>query len=121
MIVLQGYKFIQKIIGLGPLGALVNITVRFTFLAVFISFILATSIYFVLNIHDEVYKAMTTLPAIFSMIPIGVSYLHLLIGRERFRSLLDELNGVTNESAKRKLILSYFETTSVDWFHLIFT
>lgn len=100
MIVLAKYKLLQKLIGLGPLHELINVILRSIYLTKFISLLSLGSISFILNIRDDVYGAMATLTVIFGTLSVLTTYLHLLISRERFSSLLDKLREVTEKSTK---------------------
>lgn len=92
MIVLKEFKFLQVLIGLNPVGGIENIIVRF------IAWSAICSMLFVLNTHEEIYLASAAIPAVFGFGAHLLSYTHLVICRERFYSLLDELQDIVNES-----------------------
>lgn len=112
MIVLAKYKLLQKLIGLAPLHGLVNVILRSMYLTKFTSLIFLTSVYFILNIHDDVYGAMATVTGISGTLSVLATYSHLLMSRERFSSLLEKLREVTEESTKLRLIHSNVEISN---------
>lgn len=104
MIILAKYKLLQKLIGLDPLGALENIVVRITYWLLLFSTAGLISIFFIVNIHDDIHRAWGALTAIIAFTTVVTTYSHLLIYRDRFYSLLDDLQDIVNESAELKLI-----------------
>lgn len=102
MIVLSGFKLLQRIIGLSPMGGLENLIVRFIYLFVFFSGVLMFSIYFILNIRDDMYRALATFPLICGYMIHALIYLHLLSGRKHLNSLLNDLQNIVDESKNLK-------------------
>lgn len=98
MIVLEKYKWLQKAIGMNPLGGRNNILLRILFSLLFVSFNLMVSIFFILNIHDGIQKTFSILPAICGVMSALLTYWHLLINRKQFYSILFELQKIVNES-----------------------
>lgn len=104
MIILAKYKFLQKLIGLDPLGGFENIVLRFIYWFLLFSTAMLISIFFFLNIHDDIHRAWGALTALIAFTTVVTTYSHLLIYRHRFYSLLDELQDIVNESVELKLI-----------------
>lgn len=100
MIVLKEYKFIQKLMGLNPFGGLENIILRVIYSILLLSSGLMISIFFILKIYDDIYRALAALPAIFGFALLLATNWYLLINRKRFHLLLDELQEIVNESKK---------------------
>lgn len=98
MIVLEKYKLLQKAIGLNPDGGHGNTAVRVLISVLFLFLNLFVLIYFFLNIHDNIDRALSVLPALCGGISIMAVYWHLLIRRERFYSLLCDLQDIVNGS-----------------------
>lgn len=99
MIVLEKYNLFLKIIGLDPHGGFVNIISRCIYSAASVPQGAMLFILFVLNVREDVYLAAVTLPAFFGISSLVSIYWSLLIHRERFFSLLDELRNVVSKSA----------------------
>lgn len=102
MITLVKYKLLQKIIGLDPLDGLVNIILRFIFWIFLFSCDLMISIYFILNIHDNKYRAWSAFAAIVAFTSVFATHLYMLICRKRFYALLNELQAIADESKYEK-------------------
>lgn len=100
MIVLEEFKLLQKLMGLGPQGGFENIIVRFIFWIVIFSCDVSFSIYLILNVRDDTYRALAVLPGIFGFAMNLMTYSHLVLCRNRFGSLLEELQGIVNESTQ---------------------
>lgn len=98
MIVLREFKFLQKLMGLNP--GVENIAVRLVYLFVLSSCTLMLSLFSISNFHNDIYGALGVLPTIAGFAVLVVNYLQLLISREPFNSLLNELQNIVNESMK---------------------
>lgn len=100
MIVLTKYKFLLKLIGFNPLGGYENIFVQLIYFIVIISTSAMTWLYFFINIgqHIHMYQAWAALPVAFTGTPNVAIYLHFLNSRQRFYSLLDEVQDIINIS-----------------------
>lgn len=100
MIVLSEYKLLQKLMGLNPRGGHGNLAIRFFYLVAALSGVVAFTIFFVLNVHKDIYRAASGLPPIIAFILFMTNYMHLLIRRKRFYSLIDKLQKIVDGSTK---------------------
>lgn len=100
MIVLEKYKLIQKLMGLDPQGGFEKFILRFIFSIVFILCFSTITIYFISNIHDDVYRVWAVLTSDFPTVSLMSSYFHLMIYRGRYQSLLNDLQDIVNESTE---------------------
>lgn len=100
MFVLEEYKFLQKLMGLNPQGGFANIVVRVISLVSLLSCDLMLLLFVVFNIHNDLYGALTALPATLGFTLLLTTYLYLLIRREQFFSVLNELQDIVNESTR---------------------
>lgn len=107
MIILREYKWLQKVLGLNPLGGLENIILQMVYLVPLFTCDVMFTIYFALNISENSYRAMTALPGCFAFTVLIAIYSHLLTRRERFYLLIDELQGIVNESTKFNRFFTY--------------
>lgn len=99
MIVILGkYQMLQKIMGLNPYGGFQNILLRIVHSVILVTGIALSLVFLVLNFHDDVNLALSTLPPIFGFGVVVPVYFHLILNRERINSLLDELQDIVNES-----------------------
>lgn len=65
------------------------------------------SILFVSNIHVDMYGALAVVPAIFGFMSHILTYSHLMVSRERFYLLADELRDIVNESTYLRLVSAF--------------
>lgn len=98
MFALKEFKWVQKLIGLNPHGGFENIVLRFVSLTMIYSCYLMLTIFLVSNIHVNLFGALVALPPFFGYTLISSTYLHLLIYRGRYYSLLDDLESLLSES-----------------------
>lgn len=98
MIVLSEFKLLHKLMGLNPLGGRGNLAIRFFYFVVGLSGVVAFTIFFVLNVHKDIFRAAAALPSVTGFILFMTNYMHLLIRRKRFYSLIDELQKIVNRS-----------------------
>lgn len=103
MIVLAKFKFFQHIIGLDPLGGFKNIIVRLIYWIILFSCELACLMFFLINLHEDMFQSLAALPVVSVFISHLAIYSYLLINRRNLNSLLDELQEIVNESTKIKL------------------
>lgn len=101
MIVLREFRMFERLIGLNPSGELEKIAVQIVYLALLISTELLLLIFFISNIQRDIYRALGSLPSIIAFTAHMVAYLHLLIGRERFFALYDDLQNIVDESMNK--------------------
>lgn len=99
MIVFGRYRLMEKLIGLNPIGGRENGFLRIVHLFFIVSFDLMESIFIILNIDDGIDQVAPGLAPLFGTIPPMVSYVHLLINRGRYYSLMNDLQDIVNESA----------------------
>lgn len=99
MIILEKYKWLQKSLGLDPLGGIENILVRILYLVTLISFNSTELIFIILNIRDGIEQAAPALAPIGALVSVMISYGYLLINRKVYYFLLHELQEIVNESA----------------------
>lgn len=98
MIVLEKYRMFEKLLGLHPLGGRKHIYVRISYFVTFISFNLMELTFIILNIHEGIEKVASALSPIF-VVPSSVAcYAHFLINRDRYNSLLNEMQDIVDES-----------------------
>lgn len=95
---LREMRLLQRLIGLNPLEGLESFAVRTFYLIAIISNEILLFIFFKSNIHGDTYRGLSSLPAFVACTAHMVAYFHLLVGRERLYSLLDELQSIVNES-----------------------
>lgn len=118
MEVLEDYKFIQKLMGLNPIGGLENIILRVIYSILLLSSDLLISIFFISKIYDDIYRALAALPAIFGFTLLMTTNWYLLITRKRFHSLLDELQDIFNESKSENASSHIFTVVISHDFHV---
>lgn len=106
MFALKEFKWVQKLLGLNSIGGFENIALQFVSLIMIYSCYLMLSIYFASNIYVNLYDALAALPLLFGYTLISSTYLHLLIYRERFYSLLGDLESLLSESELLPLVFS---------------
>lgn len=97
MIVLEKYKWLQKAIGMDPIGERYNIILRFLFSVLFASFNSMVSIFCILNIHGGIEQTSAILPAICGVMSAMLTYWHQLINRKQFYSILFDLQKIVKE------------------------
>lgn len=96
MIILERYRLLERLAGLDPLGGRISLIVRIIHLVTFISISAMESIFIILNIHDGIDRAAPALAPLCGIIP-GMAYLaHLLMNRERYYSVLNEMQEIVN-------------------------
>lgn len=120
MIVLSEFKLLQKLMGLNPLGGVENIAVRICNLYILTSCNLMFVVYLIVNIHGDIYQVLATLPPICAYTSLIATYMHLLLRRKQFYSLLDELLEIVGESKKRQIVKSHtspLQSNCFIWFH----
>lgn len=103
MIVLEKFKFFQNILGLDPRGGLKNIIVRVIYWIILFSCELACLMFFLINLHEDMFQSMAVMPVVSVFISHVAIYSYLLVNRRNLNSLLDELQEIVNESTKIKL------------------
>lgn len=106
MIVLNEFKLLQKIIGFNPLGGIENIFLQVIYWVAFLSSSWMMCTFFILNVRDDIFGALGMFPAFLAYVSHIVTLSHLLTSRDRFYSLLDDLQEIVNESTKIKMISS---------------
>lgn len=105
MIILEKYKFLEKLVGMNPVGRIGNIILRTIYLDTLISFNLMETIFIILNIRDSFEQAATALSPLCGVLPAMANYMYLLINREEYFSLSKELQDVVSESKQNQTIL----------------
>lgn len=98
MILLEKYKLILKLIGLDPFGGRWNIIVRFIHWLIMTPFYLMMGIFVIVNIRDDISKALTVMPLILIVTSLMVMFSHLVSLRCKMYSLMDELRDIVIES-----------------------
>lgn len=98
MIIFGKHEFLLQMNGLYPKGGLGNIGSRIIFSVVFVLFISLTMILFILNYRRDIDRVLPLLPIFFLYGAIIATYFYLVINREQFHSLLDELQDIVHES-----------------------
>lgn len=99
MIILQKYRLLERLIGLDAHVGWERIFVRIVYLVSFISFNLMELIFIILNIHDGIDQAIPALAPISGAFPLLACYGHLLINRDRYYYLMNEMQDIVNGSA----------------------
>lgn len=110
MTVFKKYTMFQRLIGLDPLGGIENFILPTIYLTIFISSEMMAFIFFISNNRKDVQQVDAALTAILGIMPVAAIYSHLLICRNRFYSLLDELQEIEIESTKVLYIFWNIET-----------
>lgn len=98
MIVLEKFILLERFLGLYSRGGPENILVRIVYLVTFILFNSMELVFFVLNIPNGIVKAAPALTALCGVVPAMACYGQLLIVRERYYSLMNEMQNTVNES-----------------------
>lgn len=98
MIILEKYRFLEKFVGLNPLGGRKSIVLQFIHLFIFILFNLMETIVFILNMRVNLNLASNAMCALCGVLPPMATYGHLLINRERYYSVLREMQDIVNRS-----------------------
>lgn len=102
---LEEFKLLQRLMGLNPQGGFENIVVRFILWIVIFTCDVSFLIYLILNVRNDTYRALAVLPGTVGFAINMMTYSHLVLCRNRFDSLLDELQGIVNESTKLNWII----------------
>lgn len=98
MNILEDFRLWERIIGLYPLGRRETVFVRIVYLTSFVLFISMQLIAIILNIPDGIDKAAPALAPFCAVVPAMTNYGYLLIIRERYYSLMSDLENIVNES-----------------------
>lgn len=99
MIIFEKYKLLERLIGLRPFGGWESTFVRTIYLAAFISINIMELMFIIWNIDDGVEVAAPALAPLAGAFTALACYGHLLINLDRYRSLLNELQDIVNNSA----------------------
>lgn len=99
IIILEKCKLLLKFIGLGALDVRANILLRITFSVLFTSGLAFASIFIILNFGDHRERAISGIPPFCGFLIVYAIYLHLLINRDRFCAVINELQNIVNESS----------------------
>lgn len=98
MIVFEKYQLLQKLVGLHSLGGRKSLFVHFAFLAVQFSFAVMETLMFLSNIHGDLFSAIIALSSMCGAMPALCSYVDLLLNRERYYSVLRDLQETVDDS-----------------------
>lgn len=98
MMILQRYKFLEKLVGLNPSGGVENIVLRVIYIVTLLSFQLMELIYVIVNIRYGIDKAASAMAPLTGVFPAPANYIYLVFSRAHYYSLLKELQGIVNES-----------------------
>lgn len=99
MIVFEKYRLMERLIGLDPIGGRGRIFLRFINLVPITLFNLMELAFIISNINHDIHQVISALAPLFGAIPPMASYIHLLINRHRYHSLLNDLQDIVNKSA----------------------
>lgn len=98
MIVLETYRSLERLFGLHSNDGWKNIVLRIAIIAAFISFNSMEFFLVCLNIQNGIVKVAAALTPLCGIVPPMAWYMLLLIIRERYRSLLNEIQDIVDES-----------------------
>lgn len=98
MIVLETYRSLEKLFGLHSNGEWKNIVLRIAILVALISFNSMEFFIVCMNIKNGIVKVAASLTPLCGIVPPTAWYGLLLIIRERYRSLLNEIQNIVDES-----------------------
>lgn len=99
MIVLEKYRLMERLIGLDPLGGRGQVFLRFIHSVPITLFNLMELAFIISNIADGVDQVIYAVAPLFGAIPPMACYIHLLINRHRYHSILNDLEDIVNKSA----------------------
>lgn len=100
MIILEKYKLLEKLIGLNPSGRIENIILRTVYLVILMTFNLMELIYIVVHFREGIDRAAPALAPFSGVFPALANYIYLVMDRQRYYSLLTEMQDFVNESTK---------------------
>lgn len=89
----------EELIGLDQFGGKEDIILRAAYLFISSSLVAMELAFIILNIHEGIERAMSALAPLFAAITTLACYIHLLINRRSYHSLLNEMQKIVNESA----------------------
>lgn len=98
MIIFGKFKLVMQMSGLDPEGGRRNIFARIIFSVAFFLFILSTSILLTINFRRDIDQALPILPLFLAFGSTIATYFHLVINREQFYSIFEELQDIVHES-----------------------
>lgn len=99
MKIFEEYRLLERLIGLNARGGRESIFVRIICLISIILMAAMELAFFILNIHDGIDRAMPALASLCGSLPTLACYGHLLINRQRYHSLFNQMENIVTESA----------------------
>lgn len=99
MIIFEEYRLLERLVGLNSLGGRERIFVRIIYAVSIILMAAMELTFFTLNIRDGIDRAMPALTSLCGSIPTLACYGHLLINRQRYHSILNQMQNIVTESA----------------------
>lgn len=98
MLILKKYRLLERLLGFHPPGGRINICLRIIHLISYISFAWMELSFIILNIRDGIDKVASALAPFCGILPAIACCVHLLIYRERYHCLLNEMQDIVNGS-----------------------
>lgn len=98
MTIFGNFVIFQQITGFYPQGGLGNIIVRIVYSVLFMLFYLVTAIFIALNFRHNIDQALYDVSIINGNSAFILTFFYLLMNREQFYSLLDDMQDIVDKS-----------------------
>lgn len=98
MIIFGEFKLVLQISGLDPEGGRRNLIARIIFSILFVLFNLTATVFLIRSFVRDIEQILLIMPVYLAYHATIVIYIHLLMNRKEFYSLLDELQDILEES-----------------------
>lgn len=105
MIIFGKRNFLLKMSGLDPEGGRGNTIARISFSIVFVVLNLLSTIFLVLNFRQDIDQTLLIMPLFLAYQATIAIYFHLVINRDEFYALLDELQDIVQGSTSNYKII----------------